>query len=287
MFGNKIATILAESWDTIYINSLFSIDFALLPLWKIKRGNQKIVLAPRGMLHEGALSIKPIKKKLFLFMARTTKLYSNVIWQASSKEEYERIRLHFPKSQIEILSNLSPQKPVQLNPLVKVEGKPLKLIMVSRIARVKNIKFFIEILNEVKFPYELEIYGSLEEQDYWDNCVQLVELNKLKVTYCGILPISELNHKLSQFHLFVSPSLGENFGHSILESLNSSTPVLISDKTPWRQLESRHVGFDLSLENKEIWLDKLQKINGMSNEEYQLWREGAWKMAQKQLDQTE
>ncbi|MCB0480301.1 MAG: glycosyltransferase, partial [Flavobacteriales bacterium] len=115
----------------------------------------------------------------------------------------------------------------------------------------------------------------------------LIQLNKLAVTYCGILEISELTDKLSQFHLFVSPTLGENFGHSILESLNASTPVLISDKTPWRNLEEESIGFDLPLNNKEVWLEKLNLIFSMSNEVYQLWRKGAWQRAQTQLNQIE
>ncbi len=38
---------------------------------------------------------------------------------------------------------------------------------------------------------------------------------------------------LSAYDLFVLPSLGENYGHVVFESLSSGTPVLISDKTPW------------------------------------------------------
>ena len=33
--------------------------------------------------------------------------------------------------------------------------------------------------------------------------------------------------------LFVFPTLGENFGHVIYESLMCGTPVLVSDNTPW------------------------------------------------------
>ena len=53
--------------DVIYLNSLFSKHFTINVLkWKAKHKiNSYIVLAPRGMFSNGALAIKPLKKKLF------------------------------------------------------------------------------------------------------------------------------------------------------------------------------------------------------------------------------
>jgi glycosyltransferase involved in cell wall biosynthesis len=45
------------------------------------------------------------------------------------------------------------------------------------------------------------------------------------------------------------PSLGENFGHVIVEALSAGCPILISDRTPWRGLAERGVGWDLPLED--------------------------------------
>ena len=39
------------------------------------------------------------------------------------------------------------------------------------------------------------------------------------------------------------PSKGENFGHIIMESLAASTPVIISDLTPWKDLENARAMF--------------------------------------------
>ena len=32
------------------------------------------------------------------------------------------------------------------------------------------------------------------------------------------------------------PTKGENFGHAISDSIANSTPVFISDKTPWNEI---------------------------------------------------
>ena len=59
---------LLREWrpDFVHVNSLFSLRFALLPLWASQRlpGVQRIV-APRGMLGAAALAIKPEKKRVF------------------------------------------------------------------------------------------------------------------------------------------------------------------------------------------------------------------------------
>ena len=55
----------SNNFDIIYMNSLFSINFTLIPLLSSISMNIKRVLAPRGMLGKGALEIKPLRKKYF------------------------------------------------------------------------------------------------------------------------------------------------------------------------------------------------------------------------------
>jgi glycosyltransferase involved in cell wall biosynthesis len=43
----------------------------------------------------------------------------------------------------------------------------------------------------------------------------------------------------SRYDAFVLPTLGENVGHVIAESLSASCPVICSDETPWTDLLGR------------------------------------------------
>ena len=54
----------SNNFDIIYMNSLFSINFTLIPLLSSISMNIKS-LAPRGMLGKRALEIKPLRKKYF------------------------------------------------------------------------------------------------------------------------------------------------------------------------------------------------------------------------------
>ena len=53
--------------NVIYLNSLFSKNFTLLPIQAYRQLGlkTKLIIAPRGMFSKGALAIKPLKKKLF------------------------------------------------------------------------------------------------------------------------------------------------------------------------------------------------------------------------------
>ena len=75
------------------------------------------------------------------------------------------------------------------------------------------------------------------------------------------------------YHALLMPSLTENFSYTVLESLQAGIPVLISDQTPWRDLEAQGIGWDLSLENREPWLVVLSSIHNASEGQQQLFSE--------------
>jgi glycosyltransferase involved in cell wall biosynthesis len=80
---------------------------------------------------------------------------------------------------------------------------------------------------------------------------------------------------LREHDLFFLPTLGENFGHIILEAFCAGCPVLISDQTPWRDLEEKGVGWDLPFDQPELFREVLQRFAGMENAEYIKWSERA------------
>jgi glycosyltransferase involved in cell wall biosynthesis len=113
--------------------------------------------------------------------------------------------------------------------------------------------FALECLKEIgEIDGEIifDIYGPVYDKPYWEECKKIiVELpENIKVTYKGVLAGNEVFNTLSKYHFMFMPTRGENFGYSILESFMAGRPVLISDRTPWRDLEAKRCGYDLSLE---------------------------------------
>jgi glycosyltransferase involved in cell wall biosynthesis len=110
----------------------------------------------------------------------------------------------------------------------------------------------------------------MEDKDYWSECQKVIETLpcNIRVQYHGTISHEQVYKAFSENNLFFFPTLGENYGHVILESLAAGCPVLISDQTPWRDLEKQHVGWDFPLDKPELFQNVLQKCVNMSNEDY-------------------
>lgn len=67
----------------------------------------EIILAPRGMLGKGALSIKPLKKKLFLSLLKVVNLHSKVVFHATTTDEEKEVRSFFRKGDTVVAPNLN------------------------------------------------------------------------------------------------------------------------------------------------------------------------------------
>lgn len=263
--------LLATKYDVLYLNSLLSPVFTLRPLI-LRRlrlmPNKPVVLAPRGELARGALSIKASKKKWFLAVARLAGLYDGVRFQASSNQERSEIADKFPKAMVVVAQDL-PASPVKtFHRPTKAKNCTLKLAFVSRIAPVKNLHFALSVLKQCDAAIEFDIYGPVDRV-YWDECRGLIrELPpNVTVTYRGTVPNHQVSGIFGESHFLLLPTLGENFGHVIFEALSVGCPVIISDRTIWRNLSVRRLGWDLSLEDD--WRAVIDQCSAMSNGEYQ------------------
>jgi glycosyltransferase involved in cell wall biosynthesis len=128
-------------------------------------------------------------------------------------------------------------------------GDPLRVCFLSRISPMKNLDYALRVLSEVTVPVVFDIYGIKENESYWKECQEIIARmpDHLAVTYNGVLDHANVYQTLTHYDLFFLPTRGENFGHVIHEALSAGLPVLISDRTPWRNLEALGVGWDLPL----------------------------------------
>lgn len=271
---------LSQDFDKIYFNSLFSPRFTLTPLRTAKRLGliSKCILAPRGMLKPGALSVKPLKKKVFLMMAKLTGLYRGITWHATSEDEKESILKHFPDAgEIRMAPNLSDVPKEKTVKPAKNTGE-LKLVCIARISPEKGILEAIQSLKAMKVNGEVscDFYGIQQNAGYLETCRSLAEsISNIRIHFRGEIVPADIPVKLKQYHFLFMPTLGENFGHAIAEALNHATPVIISNLTPWRGLEEKQAGWDIPLQ-PDSFARILEKCLAMPNNEYQLLCEGAY-----------
>ena len=90
----------------------------------------------------------------------------------------------------------------------------------------------------------------------------------IKVSYKGPFNYSERPRIIKKYGLMFCPTKGENFGHSIYETFANGLPVIISDKTPWINLKEYKVGFDISLEKPQNFINAIEEHIALSDKDY-------------------
>jgi glycosyltransferase involved in cell wall biosynthesis len=245
------------AYDVLYLNSFFHPQFTLAPLiaYRLRLARRRsCVIAPRGEFASAALRLKQRKKAAYFRTACAIGLYSGLRWQASSAFEADDIKCHLSRiaKDIAVVANLPP--PIEdespLTSELTGNREPLRLVLLSRVSRMKNIAFAIKAVTSSPAPVHLDIWGAVEDTGYWRECMALTAgmPDHVRVEYRGPAPFDRVTDILASYDMLFLPSQGENYGHVIAESFSAGTPVLISNRTPWRNLERDGVGWDLPID---------------------------------------
>jgi glycosyltransferase involved in cell wall biosynthesis len=281
--------------DILYTKSFFSVPFSLWPIWMHLLGilRKPIVVAPSGEFAHSALLLKKHRKRIYLRIARWLDVYVHTIWHATSEYEAQDVKRAFgsktrtitarsigfigeeqPETRLriavasELASSERPRRNDGVRP-AKVRGE-LRAVFLARVARVKNLEGAIKYLFDLHGRVLFDIYGPLEDERYWAACKETMAKlpANIHVRYLGPVPHQAVDLILREYQLLLLPTLGENFGYSILEALLAGLPILISDQTPWRGLQGEGVGWDLPLNEPERVRDALQRCVDMGPEEH-------------------
>lgn len=268
--------------DVLYLNSFFESVFTVRAMLARRLGlvpRMPVVLAPRGEFSPGALTLKSWKKRLFSGVARASGLYRDVTWQASSEYEANELRLALGSlaERVVVAPDLAPlAHAVPAHAATRRQvGAALRVCFLSRIEPKKNLDFALRVLSRTRAPVEFDIYGPIEDEAYWRRCQASLAALRAPVhaRYQGSLPHARVGETLASYDLFFLPTLGENFGHVILESLLAGTPVLIADTTPWRNLQALAVGWDLPLRDEQAFVAAIEAALALDADKYASWRE--------------
>ena len=238
--------------DVVYLGGGLDPRFVLRFLLLRRFGlvpRRPVIVAPQGVFSTGAMHIHKFKKRVFVLLARWLKLYHHVTWHVSTEFERQDVRRTLKLAQnsniVVVAPGLDPPLAARSFVRHKSAGR-LQVAFLSRISPKKNLDGAIRILQGVDAPMDFHIYGPVEDRDYWRLCQR--EMRKLPphvaATYHGPIPHDETAGILRAHDLFFLPTLGENFGHVIIEALGAGCPVLISDRHrfPATGLPGRRMG---------------------------------------------
>lgn len=277
---------------TIYLNSFFDPYFTLIPLLIYRtllyRRGVMLVLAVRGELSEGSLSLKSQKKRFFLGLMGWLYTHDRVCLQAST--EIERIEIQNAlmrkrggvgverdwrsgnrPATVQVVTDLASVSHTleELQSRIaesKCEGAALQCVFLSRISPKKNLMYAIEVVSKSSVDTILHIYGPKDDARYYRQCEDAIRELELedRIEFCGEIFHEDVVDVFTRYDAFLFPTLSENFGHVIFEALSAGLPVVTSDETPWRGLSDKGVGFDLPLGDMEAFVHALDSYRNLT-----------------------
>lgn len=272
-FTYKVLMELSKQVDIVYLWGCFNkYTIKVLILKRLGLISNRVVVAGMGLFSPMAFQIKYLKKKTVVTLMNMAGLFKNIYWSATSDMEVNEIKKQVWARDEQFFIAEDLPRAVDENFIPKQKGKgELKVVWISRITPKKNLIAAIKILQQVNKNIIFTIYGPVFDQEYWNECK--VELDKLpeniRWIYKGNIDSENVVEKLKRHHIFLFPTLGENYGHVIQEALSAGCPCILSDQTPWDDLEDSSAGYVYTLNHEIDFINAIDKYAGMDQKEFQ------------------
>jgi glycosyltransferase involved in cell wall biosynthesis len=211
------------------------------------KNNIPAVISPRGMLYPDALKKSKYLKKISLFLYQYNDLKKAKIIHVTCQQEKNHIRKLGINLPIAVIPN-----PIEIREKTLSNNSVIKrrVGFIGRLDPIKNIEDLLRawaISGKEKKDWELVLIGD-GSSNYKNSLIRLAkELGIKNIHWVGYLAGKDKEDVFSTFHFLVLPSISENFGMVVAESLQNQIPVIASKGTPWEELNTYNAGWWIDL----------------------------------------
>ena len=264
--------------DIVYIQYLFHYTVFFSLLFSVLQ-KKKIVVCPRGSFSVFTLNNKLTFIKLIWLNFFIKPMVNKIIWQASSYLEERDILNKFPNADVNIINDGIDYESFQ-NPFILSRNELLNKFTGTTFNDVSNIFFSMGRLHKIKcFDVLIDAFNLFLEKDKYakliiaggddgvgkqlKNQIQKLHLSS-SVFLIGAIDFEDKKLLLNNCDYFTLASEFESFGIVIAEALSCGKPVIISNKTPWKDIQINNCGI-LADNQKNSFNDAFSKI---INEKY-------------------
>ncbi len=257
--------------NLIWFSGVLRPNNKLVTVYNARKLKIPVLFSPRGEVSEDRVKIKAYKKVPYLTLLKRFSIYRDCYFHGTSNDEIKGIKKYFSPSEDHIfkIANIGISMQKDIVNIKKEKGK-VKIIFFSRIHEVKNLLYAIKCVNNCKTKVEFDIFGPIEAEEYWNECLNEMKKapNNIKINYKGCLTHSEMNARIQGYDCLLFPTLNENYGHVIAETLANSRPVILSKgTTPWDDINNV-AGFVINLNNMNEFTQKIDYIANLSYEQF-------------------
>jgi glycosyltransferase involved in cell wall biosynthesis len=259
--------------DVVYIQYLFhyTVFFSLLlSVMQCK----KVIICPRGSFSKFTLTNRfSFLKSLWIFLF-IRPFSRRIIWQASSYLEESDIRIEFPNSTVSVINDGVNFQSFQVCQEIS-KTELVNRYSNSSFTKVSSLFFSMGRLHKIKrFDILIDAFYLFLQEDKNAKLIiaggndgsgsklnnQIKRLNiEDSVFLIGAIGFGEKKILLNNCDYFTLASEFESFGIVVAEALSCGLPVVVSNKTPWRDIEINNCGI-FSKNDKVSFFQAFQRV---------------------------
>ena len=259
--------------DVVYIQYLFHYTVLFSLLFSVIQ-KKKIIVCPRGSFSFFTLNNKLSFIKLLWLNFFIKPMIQKIFWQASSYLEEMDILNKFPNANVEIINDGIDFDSFQ-NSITVSRNELLNKFTGTTFTDVSNIFFSMGRLHKIKgFNVLIDAFNLFLEKDEYAKLIiaggddgvgqqlknQIKKLNLgSSVFLIGAVNFEDKKLLFNNCDYFTLASEFESFGIVIAEALSCGKPVLLSNKTPWKDIQINNCGI-LADNEKNSFNDAFSKI---------------------------
>jgi len=238
-YGSRLS---AKEIDLIHLQHIWNPYIQVMAFWAYQK-KIPYIITPRGMLEPWIMANNPWKKKLALFLYQRKAIERAAHIHATAQMEADTIKdlgFHNPITVIPNGIDLGEVKSIKSN-----YGSQ-KMVFLSRIHPKKGIELLLEAWHNIDTKgWTLEIAGN-GEPNYIESLSQTAK-DLANVTFVGPQYGEAKWDFLRSADVMVLPTHSENFGIAVAEALAVGVPVITTQGTPWKDLETNKCGWWINL----------------------------------------
>lgn len=226
--------------QVVHLNATYS--FPTIPtLLVCKLLGKPLVWSPRGALQRWQGTTRSQAKSAWEKLCNLLCDPGRVVLHLTSEEERVESAPRIPRARAKIIHN-GIDLP-NLNGHGKERNGNLRLLYLGRLHPIKGIENLLRAVAKARNDVTLSVCGD-GEPAYRQTLERLsseLSLNR-RVTFRGSIGAESKARQFQEADLCVVPSFKENFSMVVAESLSHAVPVVVSDGTPWKQVDQMGCG---------------------------------------------
>jgi glycosyltransferase involved in cell wall biosynthesis len=248
--------------DVVHVNCCWLPLCSLVQKWSQNRG-VKVVLSPHGMLEPWIVKRNYWTKKLpALLLYQKEAIKSADLIHATAESEKENILKLKYNDKVAVVPNSVDLSEIKLKDEWSIKRQALFL---SRVHVKKGVELLIDAVTELRGGGECLdvsfIVAGEGDKEYREGIQRRIVERELQdvVKLVGGIYGEQKWMAYRNADVFVLPTFSENFGIAIAEALASGTPVITTQGTPWKDLETDSCGCWIKTDVKSL-ADALRKM---------------------------